>query len=460
MIEVLASVLAFIVTIGVLVAFHEYGHFWVARRLGVRVLTYSIGFGRTLWSTRRGPEQIEYRIGALPLGGYVRMLDEREGPVDPAERHRAFNRQPLWRRAAIVLAGPAANVLMAILAWWLMFMVGVGGPGSFVAEPQAGTPAAEAGLRDGDQVVAVGNQKTLTLETVRMALLDASLNQRPVTITVERGGIPVDLTLDLTGIEPLRQDMARNPQDVIEMVGLVPWTPPGPAIVREVQPGSAGASAGLREGDVILRADGAPYRDPRALIGFVAERPDTPVVLEVERGGQRLEVPVTPRAEETGDGVIGRIGVMLGMDVSDDDRERFWVVERLGPIDAFGAALQRSWDMTALTFRVMGRLISGEASLSNIAGPVTIADYAGKSALIGVATFLGFLALVSLSLAIVNLLPVPMLDGGHLLMYLVEAIRGRPMGEQAEGLFQRIGFTVLIGLMALAFYNDAIRLLG
>ncbi|MGC9457297.1 MAG: RIP metalloprotease RseP [Halothiobacillaceae bacterium] len=460
MIEVLTSIAAFVVTIGILVAFHEYGHFWVARRLGVRVLTYSIGFGRTLWSTRRGPEQIEYRIGVLPLGGYVRMLDEREGPVDPAERHRAFNRQPLWRRSLIVLAGPAANVLMAVFAWWLMFMVGVGGPGSYVAEPPAGTPAAEAGLQDGDRVLAVDGEQTPTLERLRMGLLEASMNQGPATLSIERGDIPVELSLDLTGIEPLRQDMARDPRDVIDMVGLVPWTPAGEAIVREVQPGSVGESAGLEIGDIVRRVDGAPYRDPRALIEQVSERPGESLSLEIERDGRVMVVDLVPAPVETEQGRIGRIGVMLGMDVTDSDRARYWVVERLGPIDALGAALQRSWDMTALTFRVMGRLLTGEASLTNIAGPVTIADYAGKTALMGVATFLGFLALVSLSLAIVNLLPVPMLDGGHLLMYAVEAIRGRPLDEQAEAVAQRLGFTLLIGLMALAFYNDAIRLLG
>jgi len=461
MTELLTSLLAFLVTIGLLVAFHEYGHYWVARRMGVKVLTYSIGFGRTLWSTRRGPDNTEYRIAALPLGGYVRMLDEREGPVPPDERHRTFNCQPVGRRALIVLAGPVANILIAIFAWWLMFMVGVSGLGNYFGPVAPGSAAERAGLMDGDRIVAVDGRNTGSLDAVRLALLDATMNaERQALLEIEREGSRRKLVLDLAGIEPLRQDMSRQPQDLIDMLGLRPWTPALPATIRDVQPDSAGERAGLQAGDVVLRVNGESYRDPSELIRRVSASPAEPLQLEIERDGRLLTLAATPRAVVENGEQVGRLGVMLGFEASEADRDKVWVIERLGPVEAVGASIARSWDMTVLTFRVMARLLTGEASLSNIAGPVTIADYAGKTALIGLATFLSFFALVSLSLAILNLLPVPMLDGGHLLMYAVEAIRGRPVSEVTEAAAQRIGFALLIGLMTLAFYNDFVRLFG
>ncbi len=467
--SILLSLVGFLITIGVLVAFHEFGHYWVARRLGVKVLVYSLGFGKPLWSVRRGADQTEYRIAALPLGGFVKMLDEREGPVPQDEQSRAFNRQPVWKRFLIVLAGPVANILLAWLLWMAAFMVGVQG-----VLPKVGTLApssllAEAGLADGDVITRVGGQPVQSLSDLRLAVLEGGVARQSVTIDFERQGAVHRGTLDLSGLNPLQANTSGKPRDVLKEIGFTLWTPPGDAVIHKVLPGSVAAAAGLRAGDEITAINGQRYRDPWALIRAIEQHPGQAVQLTYLRDGAEHSLTVTPKAERDDDPsaagkTVGRIGAQLGLAPAAIAKARaqgvdLLVVERYGPIDAFGMAIERSWAMTTLTFRVFAGLLTGQASLSNLSGPVAIAEFAGQSLLIGLSTFLGFMALVSLSLAIMNLLPVPLLDGGHLVMYAIEALRGKPAGPAVEAVATKIGLFFLVSLMVVAFYNDISRLL-
>lgn len=469
MMTVLMSLLGFLITIAVLVAFHEFGHFWVARQLGVKVLTYSLGFGRALWSTRRGPDAIEYRIAMFPLGGFVKMLDEREGPVDPSEVHRAFNRQPVWKRFLIVLAGPLANLLLALVLWTLMFMVGVQG-----VLPKAGVLAptsllAQSGVRDGDVITRVGNQAIHSLADLRLAVLEGGVDSAKVPIAFEHHGAVSAGVLNLSALKPLAGNPTDASRDVLKAIGFVLWSPPGDAVIHAVLPNSPAALAGLKKGDIITQINGASYRDPWALIHLVEQSAGVPVKLTVKRGANVEVIDVTPKAEtqKLAQGEIktlGRMGAQLGLapaalEQAKRDGVQLLVLDQYDPLTALSMAVQRSWSMTTLTFSVFGGLLTGQASLSNLSGPVAIAEFAGQSLTIGFSTFLGFLALVSLSLAIMNLLPVPLLDGGHLVMYVIEAIRGKPAEAAMEAFATKIGLIFLVSLMAVAFYNDISRLL-
>ncbi|KTG17307.1 MULTISPECIES: RIP metalloprotease RseP [unclassified Guyparkeria] len=458
--EILVSLVGFLLTIGILVAFHEYGHFWVARRLGVRVLTYSLGFGRAIFSTRRGPESIEYRVGMLPLGGYVRMLDEREGEVDPAERHRAFNRQPIRIRAAVVAAGPAANVVLALFFWWLMFMIGTQGLLPKVGDLEAESRLAHAGVEAGDVIRAVDGQSVATLSDLRLQLLNGAIEQQRLPMKLDRAGQVREVVLDLRDLDPLGGEIGRQPTDILERVGFVPWRAPAHAEIAEVQPGSPADVAGLATGERIVGLEDARFEDPWSLIDAISERAgqSTELIVAGEKGERR--VPITPRPTEVDGETVGRIGVALASRPLDPEAAgSMFLIERAGPIEAMGLAAERSWEMTTLTFEVFYRLLIGEASIANLSGPVAIAEYAGKSLVLGVSTFLGFLALVSLSLAILNLLPIPMLDGGHLLLYAIEALKGSPVGPTVEEIFARLGIAVLGVLMVVVFYNDIARLM-
>ena len=458
--DILVSLIGFLLTIGILVAFHEYGHFWVARRLGVRVLTYSLGFGRAIFSTRRGPEAIEYRVGMLPLGGYVRMLDEREGEVDPAERHRAFNRQPIRIRAAVVAAGPAANVVLALFFWWLMFMVGTPGMLPKVGDVAAESRLAEAGLQAGDVIRSVDGQAVGTLSDLRLQLLNGAIDEERLVVEFERDGTLRRDMLDLQDLDPLGGRIGRQPIDILERVGFVPWRAPAQAEIVEVRPGSPAEAAGLSAGDRIVGLEGRRFEDPWALIDAIGARAGQSTELIVAGENGEREVNVTPRPTEVDGERLGRIGVALASRPLDPDAAKaMFTVERAGPIEAMGLAAERSWEMTTLTVGVFYRLLIGEASLANLSGPVAIAEYAGKSLVLGVSTFLGFLALVSLSLAILNLLPIPMLDGGHLLLYAIEALKGSPVGPGFEEIFARVGIAMLGVLMVVVFYNDIARLM-
>ncbi len=448
------AVVFFIIALGLLIAIHEFGHYWVARKLGVKVLRFSIGFGRPLWQWRRGEDQTEYVIAMIPLGGYVKMLDEREEPVPREELHRAFNRQPLGNRVAIVAAGPLFNFLFAIIAYWLIFVLGVPGIKPIVGEVQPGSVFAQAGARAGDQILAVDGRPTPTLEAVRMALIEAVLDQRRVSLEVrsdlgEQRRLELDLaqvTVDAIG------------RDFLQALGFTPVRPRIPAVIDKLLSGGAAEQAGLQPGDRVLSVDGEPIADWLDWAQRIRARPGQPMSLEVERDSAVLTVIVTPAAVETPSGTIGRVGASPR--IPEQALEALRATQQYSPWAAVPAAIAKTWDMSLLTLQMLWKMLVGQASLENLSGPLSIASYAGQSAQIGLVPFLSFLAIVSVSLGVLNLLPVPVLDGGHLMYYVVEFFKGSPVSEQTQLLGQKIGIVLLIGLMFLALYNDIHRLFG
>ncbi len=449
----LLSVLALLVTLGVLIAFHEFGHFWVARRLGVKVLRFSIGFGKPLWLRRGRVDNTEYVVAAVPLGGYVRMLDEHEGEVPAAERHRAFNRKSAPVRIAVVAAGPLFNFLFAILAFSVLYVVGVAAIKPLMDAPQPHSIAASAGFKADDLILAVDGQTTPTLESVVLALLERGMDQGRVRIQVRNadGALRVR-QLDLHG--------ARLPSDggrVLQDLGLVPWQPVLAPVIEQVLPNGAAALAGLKAGDRVVAVDGHPVTRWRQWADYVRRHPGQTLSVKIARAGKQLALKLTPASVSTDQGPIGRVGVVARVPRDIENPSRF--VLRYNPFEAIYRGVIKTWDMSVFTLKMLGRMVVGRASLKNISGPITIAEYAGQTAAIGWEPFLSFMALVSISLGVLNLLPIPVLDGGHLLYYLIELVRGRPLSEAAQAIGQRIGLAAIVMLMGLALFNDFARLL-
>jgi regulator of sigma E protease len=455
MMEFLGPVIWLIVALGLLITFHEFGHFWVARRCNVRVLRFSVGFGRALWS-RRAADGTEYRIAAIPLGGYVKMLDEREAPVAPDERDQAFNRKPVGQRIAIVAAGPAFNLIFALAAFWLMFVVGT--PETRPVVGQTTGIAAEAGLQEKDMIVRVDQRRTETWTHALLGLMPPALDRRPATIEVEdEFGVRRELTLPLDRLGPEFRE-----EDTLGFLGIEPWRPNLPALIGEVAEGSPAEQAGLRTDDRIIAINGESVQGWQDIARVIPEQAmvnDAIADLEVdiERDGRQLSLTVTPRLDQ-GRPVIGIQAPPPGPELQ-ADFDRMFTIIRHGPIDAIGQATGETWRLTTATLGILGRMITGKASLSNLSGPITIAQMAHSSARLGFSRFLFFLGLISLSLAIINLLPIPMLDGGHLMYFLAEIIKGSPVSVKTQIIGQYIGLLMVIALMSLAIFNDILRLI-
>ncbi len=449
------SIIAFLVAIAILVTVHEAGHYLVARWCNVRVRRFSVGFGRPLLSWRgRAPDHIEYCLSAIPLGGYVQMLDEREGEVDPAERHRAFNNRPLGQRTAIVVAGPAANFLFAVVAYWGGAVLGIVELRPIVDDPMPDTPAEMAGFERGEEIVAIDSRESPTWQRVAMGFMNAGFHREDVPVTVrDEAGNEVVRTLNLRA-EPALKDTT----DILGTIGLRAYTPDLPATVGRLAEEGAAARAGLQEGDRVLAIDGEGIDSWLGLVERVEPRPNEEVRLTFQRDGEQREVTVTLGSQQRGDAEVGMLGV--GPAIPDGYQERMEREVRYGPLGGVAYGVERTWDTTVVTVKMLVRMVLGEASLKNIGGPVTIGQFAGDTASMGVVPFLTFLAVISISLGIINLLPIPILDGGHLLYFLTEAIRGKPVSERTQLIGQQVGIVILLGLMALAFYNDFERLLG
>jgi regulator of sigma E protease len=452
--SLLHTIASFIVALGVLIVVHELGHYLVARWAGVKVLRFCVGFGRPLWSRRFGRDQTEWAIAAIPLGGYVKMVDEREGAVSPEDVPRAFNRQTVGKRFLIVLAGPVANFLLAIALYWGLFVGGVQEMKPVVGTPPQGTLAAAAGLRAGDLVTHVDGRPVQSWQEVRWKVLHASLDRRALGLEVIDARNRMERrVLDLTGVSGEQIE-----GDLMSGLGLRPFRPDVAPVIGKVTSGSAAERAGLRVGDRVSHIDGESVPTWDAFVARVRPAPGRSLRFDVERDGRTLFIEITPEPVAQNGERIGRIGAAPRVDP--EGMKPYLVEIRHGPVESLGLAASKTWEMSVFSLRMLGRMLTGEVSWKNLSGPVTIADYAGQSAQLGLTPYLAFLALISISLGVLNLLPIPLLDGGHLMYYAVEVVKGSPLSERAMELGQRVGLALLLCLMAFAFYNDINRLLS
>ncbi len=445
------SLAAFVVALGVLVVVHEFGHFWVARKLGVKVLKFSIGFGKPLWSMTFGDDRTELVVAAIPLGGYVKMLDEAEGEVAPEEKHRAFNRQPVLKRVAIVVAGPLFNFLFAVIAYWILFVIGVDGLKPVVGKVSEASYAEKIGFKVGDELLEIDGKPVRTWGEHRLYLLQKTLAGDIITIDIQdkSGNIEtrkVDLsTIDISNL---------NPNILGNGIGIYPEIPEILPVIGKVEEGPA-KMAGLKKGDRIIEVSGKRIKLWRDLVEAISSHPEKPLNVKFERDGEIISKQITPVKIEQDGRSFGRINVRPQIpDIPPESRVRL----EYSVAQALWRGIKDTWIMSAVTVHMLYKMLRLEVSSKNISGPITIAQYAGYSAQVGLDQFLMFLALVSISLGVLNLLPIPVLDGGHLLYYVIEVIKGSPVSEQTMIWGQQVGILLLVALMSLAFYNDISRL--
>ncbi|HEY5809963.1 MAG TPA: RIP metalloprotease RseP [Povalibacter sp.] len=454
--EILTAIVTFVIAIGILVAVHEFGHFWVARRLGIKVLRFSIGFGKAIWQ-RNAKDGVEYVIASIPLGGYVKLLDEREGNVPERDLPLAFNRQPVWKRIAVLLAGPAFNLVFAVAMYWVLFTAGVPTLKPIVGEVEPQSIAARAGLQYEDTILSVNGKPVATLESAMLGTLDDLIDDGTISMRV-RGidGSERDVIMQ-TGDQRRALTQADT---MLSGLGFDFWRPRLPAVVGGFSETSVAAKAGVQVGDKIVSFDGQPVADFSQLLRLVTPSGNRAITLEIERKGELLTVPVTVGQELDNGKQVGRLGIRPGGKpissgrIKPDDMLAF---ERYNPVAAVGEAVAKTWDTSVFTLKIVGRIVTGDVSLKNISGPIAIAETTGFAARQGWRTFFSTMALISISLGVLNLLPIPILDGGQVVYQLAELVKGKPVSERAQLFGQQIGIAVLILMMSLAFYNDIAR---
>jgi regulator of sigma E protease len=451
--SVLTMIAAFIVAIGVLVSVHEYGHFWVARKLGIRVLRFAIGFGKPLWSRTSKHDGVEYVIGSIPLGGYVKMLDEREGNVAPEDAPYSYTRAPVWKRILTLLAGPFANLIFAVLVYWLLLMIGIPSLKPVVGEVVAGSIAARAGLHENDLIIAVQGKPRATREAVSLGLFENIVEPRiPLQVRADQGqGAAREVVLEL-GAD---RRVLTEPEAMMQGLGFDFWVPHLPALIDAVTPGGAADKAGLRAGDEVLAVNGQSVADVTVVSKLIGPLMNHLITVRIKRAGAELELPMTVAEETTNGRSVGRIGVQL--------RTRYVVPDSMHALQKFAAlpamarAAQQTWDTAALSLKMMWKMLVGQVSTKNLSGPISIAEYSGVAARMGALAFLNWLALISISIGILNLLPIPMLDGGQVVYQLVELLKGSPVSERMQLISQQVGVAMLLMLLSLTLYNDIAR---
>lgn len=456
----LLTALSFIFTLGLLVTIHEYGHYIVARWFNVKVLRFSIGFGKALWQTKFGQDKTELTIAAIPLGGYVKMLDERELEEEGSASNtnfskedlsRAFNRLPVGKRMAVVLAGPIANLLLAILLYWILLSFGVVGLKPTVGEIPPKTPAAIAGFATGDMITSVNEEPVKSWQEVRWSLLNASTSNEPVKVAVNN---------EQNGMQSYRLNVSTINQedtktDLLQQLGLNPQQPAVKPVIGELSPTGVASLAGLKKGDLVLAANENKIDTWLALVNIIRDNPNKEMTLLIERASVQSTVTLIPAATEEGTKVVGKIGA--GVYFPEAEKEKYFITTHYSTVESLLKATQKTWETSIFSLKMMGNMLLGNVSWKMMSGPVTIANYAGQSANLGIKTFIGFLALMSISIGVINLLPIPVLDGGHFMYYVIEFVTGKPVSESAMLVGQKIGLSLIAGMMLLAFYNDINR---
>ncbi len=451
--DVFYTIFHFIVAIAILVSFHEFGHFWVARKVGVKVLRFSVGFGKVVWSYQKTKDSTEYVLSAIPLGGYVKMTDEREGEVKTEDLPYAFNRQSLLARSAIVIAGPVFNLLLAIVLLWSVFIIGETGMRPIVGPVESSTLAADAGFIEGEEIISVNGQAAPTwMETMNLIFSYAMQGEQEINVLVKNNN-----EIEQQHFLNISEKDSQKPKLFYKRLGLKPWSPEIKPIIGKVMESGSAKAAGLQTGDVIISADGEVITDWMQWVEYIRVRPEITIQLIIEREGVRLPMTIMPERIESEDKDFGKIGA--GVDIPKEMLDFLRVEYSLSPADAFVKAVERTWFYSSSTLKMMGKMLIGKASPENLSGPISIAKYAGQSAEMGLVHFLKFLAIVSVSLGVLNLLPIPVLDGGHLMFFVIEAIKGSPVSDKIQFYFQQVGIMMLMSLMIFAVFLDVGRLL-